>query len=808
MVPASADYAHQMNESTKETVASGPTKLAGSAAVVSEIVVSEAEKQASVPSHVLSPDIIRVVGAATNNLRDISVDIPKKALTVVTGVSGSGKSSLVLDTVAAEAQRLVNDSYPAFLRNRLPQMPAPEVQSMDGLTFTAIIDQRRFTGNARSIVSTALDIAPLMRLVFSRIGEPSAGYSPAYSFNDPSGMCPRCEGIGEVVDIDVVELIDPEKNINEGPVRFSQFRPGVYRWKRFAYCGLFDREKPLKDYTEEEMNLFLYADQYKLPNPDPEFPKTAKFDGVVTRMRDVYVKNRPTNISASVREELDRITTRRVCPECKGARLNKAARASLIDGRSIVDWSAMSVSRLRKLLEETHDPRVEPALDGIRSTLDSLLSVGLGYLTLDRTSSTLSGGEAQRVKIVRHLGSALTDVTYVFDEPSVGLHPADVHQLNKLLRKLRDSGNTVLVVEHHPQVIGIADHVIDIGPGAGSAGGHVMFEGTPEELRASGTVTGRLLGTPLDISSGGRRRRGTVTIHDARAHNLTGFDVDIPLGVLTAVTGVAGSGKSSLATWELPRQHPDFTVVGQDPLRGGVRSTALSVLDVGDRVREVFAQVSGMEPAWFSFNSKGACPACRGKGYITTELAFLDDVSKPCDECEGQRFNETALSVKIDGRTIADVLRMTADDVAELFADDPQITGAMSWLGRVGLGYTAVGQSLGPFSGGEKQRLLLAKHLSGVSDFSVERIVLDEPTTGLHPSDVDRINTLFKDLVDAGATLVVVEHNLRVIARADHVIDIGPRAGVDGGRVIFEGTPRKLMANEESLTGRALRLGS
>ncbi|MDI5961396.1 excinuclease ABC subunit UvrA [Streptantibioticus silvisoli] len=748
--------------------------------------------------------VIRVVGAATNNLRNITVDVPKKALTVVTGISGSGKSSLVLDTIAAEAQRLVNDSYSSFVRNRLPHMPAPEVQSMSGLTFTAIIDQRRFTGNARSTVSTASDLAPLIRLVFSRIAEPSAGYSPAYSFNDPAGMCPDCEGLGSVVDIDVAELIDPQKNINEGPVRFSQFRPGVYRWKRFAYCGLFDREKPLKDYTDEEMNLFLYADQMKLPNPDPRFPKTARFDGVVTRMRDVYVKNRPAKISSQVREELDRLTTHRVCPACDGARLNAAARTSLIDGLSIVDWSAMPVAELRALLEKVKDPRVEPALVGIRRTVDALLSVGLGYLSLDRESSTLSGGEAQRVKIVRHLGSALTDITYVFDEPSTGLHPADVQRLNHLLLRLRDAGNTVLVVEHHPQVIRIADQVIDMGPGAGSQGGLVQFQGTPKALRGSDTVTGRLLSTPLKLTRAVREPRARVRVENASAHNLTGFDVDIPIGVLTAVTGVAGSGKSSLATNELPCQHPEFTVVGQDPLRGGVRSMSLSILGVADSVRDAFSASSGLEPAWFSFNSKGACPNCKGKGYVTTELAFLDDVATACEVCGGERFNHTALNVRLEGHTIADVLKMSAGPVAALFPDRPDIVATMGWLERVGLGYVAVGQSLDTFSGGEKQRLLLARHLSGSPDFAEERIVLDEPTTGLHPSDVERLDLLFAELVDAGATLVVVEHDLRVVAQADHVIDIGPGAGTDGGRLIFAGTPSELMRQKDSLTGRAL----
>ena len=749
-------------------------------------------------------DVISVIGATTNNLKDVTVDVPKHALTVVTGVSGSGKSSLVLDTIAAEAQRLVNDSYPSFVRNRLPQMPAPEVQSMGGLTFTALIDQRRFTGNVRSTVATASDIAPLLRLVFSRVGVPHAGYSPAYSFNDPTGMCPQCEGLGTVVDIDIEALIDPEKTINEGPVNFSQFRPQVYRWKRFAYCGLFDREKPLKEYTPQEMEWFLYADRMKLPDPDPRFPKTARFDGVVTRMRDVYIKNRPEKSSASVQAELDRLLTERVCPECHGARVNAAARASLIEGKSIVDWSAMSVAELRHLIGHMSDARVQPALDGIRQTLDALLSVGLGYLTLDRPSGTLSGGEAQRVKIVRHLGSALTDVTYVFDEPSTGLHPADVVRLNQLLKRLRDTGNTVIVVEHNRQVIRTADHVIDIGPGAGSAGGHVQFEGTPAELAHSDTLTGRLLSEPLTVKGTVRTPAGYAPVNDARAHNLTGFSVDVPLGVLTAVTGVAGSGKSSFATVELPKQHPDFVVVGQEPLRGGVRSTSLSILGIADDVRQAFSDATGLAPAWFSFNSKGACPACKGKGYITTELAFLDDVATLCDECNGLRFNEKTLAATLRGKTIADILGMVSRELGEFFGEFPDIVSASTWMDRVGLGYIAVGQSLDTLSGGEKQRLLLARHLRASADLSSERIVLDEPTTGLHPSDVERINTLFSEIVDAGATLLVVEHNLRVIAQCDCVIDIGPGAGADGGRLLYVGSPAELRTCPDSLTGYAL----
>lgn len=753
-------------------------------------------------------DLLRITGARTNNLRDVSVDVPKKLLTVFTGVSGSGKSSLVLDTIAAEAQRLVNDSYSTFIRARLPQMPAPDVQAMDGLTFTVLIDQRRFTGNARSTVATATDLASLVRLVFSRVGEPSAGYSPAYSFNDPSGMCPTCEGLGTVYDIDIDALIDPEKNIDEGPVRFSLFRPGVYRWKRFAYCGLFDREKPLKDYTAEEMDQFLYADKLKLDDPDPRFPQSARFDGVITRMRDVFLKQRPVKMSASVREELDRLVTHHTCPDCHGARVNEAARASLIDGRSIVDWMHMPVAELHALLDEFDDPRVAPAVGGIRHVLDALLSVGLGYLTLDRESASLSGGEAQRVKIVRHLGSALTDVTYVFDEPSTGLHPADIQRLVALLQRLRDAGNTILVVEHHPQVIAVADHVVDLGPGAGSAGGIVQFEGAPAALRGSDTLTGRLLAEPLRLATSARLAGGSVTVKDARSHNLRGFDVDIPLGVLTAVTGVAGSGKSSFATAELPRQHPEFTVVGQDPLRGGARSTTLSILRIADTVREVFAAASGLDASWFSFNSRGACPTCRGRGHITTELAFLDDVSLPCDACGGLRFNPTALGVQVDGASIADVLASTPAEVSALFSTHADVVAALDWVQRTGLSYIPVGRSLDTLSGGEKQRLLLARHLSDPQRDRADLIVLDEPTSGLHPDDVDTVNRLFDDLLDEGATLVVVEHNLRVVARADHIVGIGPGAGSEGGRLIFTGTPAEIVHDERSLTGKALAAAS
>ncbi|MFJ8039130.1 excinuclease ABC subunit UvrA [Kitasatospora sp. NPDC096147] len=747
---------------------------------------------------------ISVGRATTHNLRKVSVRIPKEVLTVFTGVSGSGKSSLVLDTVAAEAQRLVNDSYPAFVRNRLPQSAQPDVQWIDGLTFTVLIDQRRFAGNARSTVATATDLAPLLRLVFSRTGEPSAGYSPAYSFNDPAGMCPRCEGLGVARDVDLDELLDLDRSIDEGPVRFPAFRPGTYRWKRFAYCGLFDRSKPLREYTEQEMHDFLYADAMKLPNPDPEFPKTARFDGVVTRMRDVFIRNPPASRSRETDEAMRRVISVRACPDCGGARLNPAALASLIDGRSIADWTALSVDSLHELVTTLDDPRVAPVLAEAGRRLEALRSVGLGYLTLDRVSATLSGGEAQRVKIVRYLGSPLSSVTYVFDEPSTGLHPHDVRRLTELLLKLRDAANTLLVVEHHPQVIALADHLVDLGPGAGEHGGEILFEGTPAELLRADTPTARALRRPVVLRTEVRPARGSLTVTDARAHNLRGFDVALPLGRLTAVVGVAGSGKSSLITDELPHRHPEVVVIGQDPPRGGGRSTPLSQLGLSEPVRRIFAAASGLAPAWFSFNSKGACPECGGRGSVTTELAYLDDVSTPCEACGGTRFNPQALAVRVGGATIADLLASTPAAVGRLCADHPAIGARLAWMDRVGLGYLAVGQTLDTLSGGEKQRLLLAKHLGEAGAGGGQVIVLDEPTTGLHGSDVDRLLRLFDELVEGGATLIVVEHNLRVIAHADHVIEVGPGAGDAGGRLVFEGTPADLAATPGSLTGQAL----
>jgi excinuclease UvrABC ATPase subunit len=748
---------------------------------------------------------ITVEGARTHNLREVSVRVPKHRLTVFTGVSGSGKSSLAFDTIAAEAERLVTGTYPAFVRNRLPQHPPADVDRIDGLIFTTIVDQRRFTGNARSTVGTASDIAPLLRLLFSRLGKPCAGFSPAYSFNDPSGMCPRCEGLGVVDDIDLDRLLDRSRSLREGAVRFPTFAPGTYRWKRLVHSGLVDPEVPLSRLPAAKVETLLHAEGLSLDTPGSEYPKHGVFDGIVPRLRDSYLRKTPSRLTAEEQEGLARVVTRGICPDCAGTRLAEAARDSLIDGRSIADWSALPVGDLRDVVATVRDPSVAPLLQAIRERLDALDSVGLGYLSLSRESRTLSGGEAQRVKIVRHLSSALSDVCYVFDEPSTGLHPHDVHRLLELLAKLRDAHNTILVVEHHPAVIAAADHVIDLGPAGGANGGRVQFEGSPGELTATGTETGRVLHAPLRFRKRPRAARGTVTISGARSHNLRDVTVDVPLGVLTVVSGVAGSGKSTLIAGELPRQHPDFVVVEQAPLRGGIRSTPATVLGVAEPIRDAFVKATGMHPSWFSTNGRGACPVCKGKGVIITDLAFLDDVQTGCDACGGTRFNPAALAARLNGRTIADVLAMNPADAAALFGEQSPLARRSRWLDRVGLGYLTIGQSLDTLSGGERQRLLLARHLADAGPADDLRLVLDEPTAGLHGSDVDRLLALCDNLVDHGATLVLIEHDQRVIAHADHVIDIGPGAGLDGGTIVFEGTPSALAEDSASLTGRYLR---
>jgi excinuclease ABC A subunit len=740
---------------------------------------------------------ITVTGARTHNLRDIDVEIPSHALTVVTGVSGSGKSSLVFDTIAAEAQRATAAGYPSFVRTRLAQYPPADVDRIDGLTFTTVVDQRRFTGNARSTVATAVDLATPLRMLFSRFAVPSAGFSAAYSPNDPTGMCLTCEGLGTLSAIDEDALIDQDLSLDDGAVRFPTFAPGTYRWKRLVTSGLCDPSVPWSQLPEEIRNVLMHARDLRLEEPLPGYPEHGRFDGIIPRLRDSYLRRTPSRLTAAERAGLDAVVSHSTCPDCAGARINAEARDSHINGRSIADWAAVSISDLHGLVSDAAESLGEsaaPLLVDISRRVDALTEVGLGYLNLDRSSPTLSGGEAQRLKMVRHLGSPLTEVTYVFDEPAAGLHPNDVQRVITLLSGLRDRRNTVLVVDHNPAVIAAADHVIGMGPGAGESGGEVTFTGSP--------ASGSGVHIPV-LKSSVRTPTGSAAVEHARSNNLRDLTVAVPTGVLTVVTGVAGSGKSSLMTTDFAAQHPEFTVVGQQPLHGGRRSSLLTVTGAADGLRSLFAASGDLSQSWFSRNAKGGCPECRGTGEITTELAFMEDTRTPCEACRGSGFNQKALSVTVGGYTIADVEALRPSEVAELLG--PADAARLRWVDRVGLGYLAAGRTLDGLSGGERQRLLLSRHLGNISGDAPLRLILDEPTTGLHAADVRRLLDLFDALVDAGGSLVLIEHNQQVIAHADHVIDIGPGAGDDGGQVVFEGTPAELVrVGSRSGTGRCL----
>ena len=745
-------------------------------------------------------DQIHVIGARQNNLAGVTTSIPKDAITVFTGVSGSGKSSLAFGTIAAESQRQLNETFDSFARHRLPRHGRPDVERLENLSVAIVVDQRPFGGDARSTVGTATDVAALLRLLFSRTGEPHAGESTAFSFNDPRGMCPECDGIGTVERIDVEQLLDRSRSLDDGAIRFPTFAPGTWRWKRYVHSGLFDRGKPLGEWSAEELRLLLDAPPHRLRDPPPEWPKSGTYENLLDRFARAHLTGANAKVHPRHRAELERVVHGGPCPACGGARLNAAALASRIDGRSIADWSALEVRELLPVAEAVRAPAVAPVVAALTERLRELERIGLGYLSLDRVSSTLSGGEAQRVKLVRHLGSSLTGLTYVLDEPSSGLHARDVHLLATTLRGLRDKGNTVLLVEHDRDLIEIADHVVDLGPGAGAAGGRVVYEGALDGLLRAGTATARHLRGRTELRRRPRRPTGEIAIERASANNLRDVTVTIPTGVLTVVSGVAGAGKSTLVERELPRVRPDVALLDQRPIRGGRRSSPATLLNVLDRVRALFARANGVSPAWFSPNSKGACPACGGSGEVATDLAFMEPVATVCERCDGRRFNPRALGWRYRGRAIDELLAMTASEAAELFEDDPQIADALARLETVGLGHLALGRRLDTLSGGERQRLKLARELAQPS----ELYVFDEPTTGLHGSDVATLLALLHRLVDDGATVVVVEHDLDVIADADWVIDVGPGAGSGGGRVVCEGPPQRLLEVPESVTGRCL----
>ncbi|WP_199574006.1 ATP-binding cassette domain-containing protein [Streptomyces murinus] len=770
-------------------------------------------------------DLIRVHGARENNLKDVSVEIPKRRLTVFTGVSGSGKSSLVFDTIAAESQRLINETYSAFVQGFMPSLARPEVDVLDGLTTAIIVDQQRMGADPRSTVGTATDAGAMLRILFSRLGTPHIGSPKAFSFNVASisgagavtveragrqvkerrsfsitgGMCPRCEGRGTVTDLDLTQLYDDGKSLNEGALTVPGYKAGGWNYRLYAESGFVDPDKPIRSYTKRELADFLHREPTRMKIAGINMT----YEGLIPRIqRSMLAKDRE-GMQPHIREFVDRAVTFTVCPDCDGTRLTEAARSSKIAGISIADACAMQISDLAGWVRGLAEPSVAPLLDSLRGTLDSFVEIGLGYLSLDRPSGTLSGGEAQRVKMIRHLGSSLTDVTYVFDEPSVGLHPHDVRRMNGLLRRLRDKGNTVLVVEHKPEVIAIADHVVDLGPGAGTAGGTVCYEGDLAGLRAAGTLTGRHLDDRAALKKTVREPTGALEIRGATTHNLRDVDVDIPLGVLTVITGVAGSGKSSLVHGSIPAgEH--VVSVDQAPIRGSRRSNPATYTGLLDPIRKAFAKANGVKPALFSANSEGACPNCNGAGVVYTDLAMMAGVATTCEECEGRRFEASVLRYRLGGRDISEVLAMPVAEAAEFFgAGEAHTPAAHRILGRladVGLGYLTLGQPLTTLSGGERQRLKLATHMADKGGV----YVLDEPTTGLHLADVDQLLALLDRLVDSGKSVIVVEHHQAVMAHADWIIDLGPGAGHDGGRIVFEGTPADLVATRSTLTGEHL----
>ncbi len=778
------------------------------------------------PAHVAdSHELIRVHGARENNLKDVTVEIPKRRLTVFTGVSGSGKSSLVFDTIAAESQRLINETYSAFVQGFMPTLARPEVDVLDGLTTAIIVDQQRMGGDPRSTVGTATDANAMLRILFSRLGRPHIGSPKAFSFNVASisgagavtleragqkvkerrsfsitgGMCPRCEGRGTVSDIDLSELYDDSKSLTEGALTIPGYTPGGWGYRLYSESGFYDAGKPIRKYTKKELHDFLYHEPVRMKIGGIN----QTYEGLILRLQKSMFSKDTDALQPHLRAFVERAATFTTCPGCDGTRLTEAARSSRIAGISIADACAMQISDLAEWARGLGEPSVAPLLTALRKTLDSFAEIGLGYLSLDRPSGTLSGGEAQRVKMIRHLGSSLTDVTYVFDEPTIGLHPHDIQRMNDLLLLLRDKGNTVLVVEHKPQTIAIADHVVDLGPDAGPAGGTVCFEGTVEGLRASGTRTGRHLDYRAALKPGSREPKGALEIRHATRHNLRDVSVDVPLGVLCVVTGVAGSGKSSLIRGSIPKGAVVVSV-DQAPIRGSRRSNPATYTGLLDPIRAAFAKANGVKPALFSANSEGACPNCNGAGVIYTDLAVMASVATVCEECEGKRFDATVLEYKLGGRDISEVLAMAVTEAREFFAaGEAKNTAAHAIVARladVGLGYLSIGQPLTTLSGGERQRLKLAIHMAEKGGV----YVLDEPTTGLHLADVEQLLGLLDRLVDSGKSVIVIEHHLAVMAHADWIIDLGPGAGHDGGQVVFEGTPAGLVAARSTLTGEHL----
>jgi excinuclease UvrABC ATPase subunit len=742
-----------------------------------------------------SHDLIQVRGARENNLRNISLDIPKRRLTVFTGVSGSGKSSLVFGTIAAESQRLINETYSAFVQGFMPSLGRPDVDTLQNLSAAIIVDQERMGANSRSTLGTATDVNAMLRIVFSRLGQPHIGPSFYFGFNAPEGMCPKCEGLGHVTDIDLDELFDKTKSLNDGAITIPGYSADGWLVRIFTESGMVPGDVPIQDFTEKQRKDFLYGEQKKIPTGG--FNLT--YEGLVPKVQKSILAKDKDAVQPHIRAFIDRAVAFMECPECGGTRLNAAARSSKIAGISIADASTMQISDLAEFVRGITDREVAPLIAPLQQTLDSLVEIGLGYLSLDRTSGSLSGGEAQRVKMVRHLGSSLTDVSYIFDEPTIGLHPHDIQRMNNLLIRLRDKGNTVLVVEHKPETIAIADHVVDLGPRAGINGGEIQFEGTVAELRKSGTLTGKHFDDRVSLRAVLREPKGALEIRGATRHNLKNVDVDIPLGILTVVTGVAGSGKSSLIHGSIPKGE-NVVTVDQSAIRGSRRSNPATYTGLLDPIRTAFAKANGVKPALFSANSEGACPNCNGNGVIYTDLALMAGVATVCELCEGKRFQQAVLEYKLDGKNIAEVLALSVTEARDFFASGPA-HAILERMVDVGLGYLGLGQPLTTLSGGERQRLKLAISMADKGGI----YILDEPTTGLHLADVEHMLALFDRLVDSGKTVIVIEHHQAVMAHADWIIDIGPGAGQDGGEIVFTGTPAALVASAKTLTGKHLK---
>ena len=768
-------------------------------------------------------DLIRVQGARENNLKDVSVDIPKRRLTVFTGVSGSGKSSLVFDTIAAESRRMIDETYSAFVQGFMPSVPRPDVDVLDGLTTAIIVDQERLGANPRSTVGTVTDANAMLRILFSKLGQPYIGGPTAFSFNIPTqrasgvmtgpggekkivkdaiylgGMCPRCEGRGAVSDLDLAQIVDESKSLDEGAIMVPGYTADGWMVKGFSQSGFYPADKPIAEFTEKQRHLFLYGEVTKVKISGINMT----YEGLIPKITKSMLSKDLDALQPHIRAFVERVATFAVCPECDGTRLTEGARSSKIEGISIADACRMQVTDLATWVRGLDLPGAGPLLQALSANLDAFVTLGLGYLSLERPSGTLSGGEAQRIKMLRHLGSSLTDVTYVFDEPTIGLHPHDIQRMNGLLLQLRDKGNTVLVVEHKPETIAIGDHVVDLGPGAGSAGGEICFEGTVEGLKASGTRTGDHLEDRARLKDAVRTGSGAIEVRGASVNNLQNVDVDLPRGVLTVVTGVAGSGKSSLIHGSVSKRD-GVVAIDQGAIKGSRRSNPATYTGLLEPIRKAFAKANGVKPALFSANSEGACPSCKGAGVIITELGFMDTIETPCEDCGGKRFQASVLEYKLAGKDITEVLDLPVSEARVFFSDgEAKLPAAAAILGRmedVGLGYLSLGQPLSTLSGGERQRIKLAIQMGEKGDV----YVLDEPTTGLHLADVDKILGLLDRLVDAGKTVIVIEHHQAVMAHADWIIDIGPGAGHDGGRVVFEGTPADLVAQRSTLTAEHL----